>query len=129
MNSIRRFGVDHKPTSVNSLGINVLIVDENPTQRKLLRQILQAEGCGCIEAAEGAEALAVLERDQEEIIISEILIARIDGYWLCDALRKEPRFCHLPFVVYTDLSNGRKTLARYGRRRVYSKSGFGDYDR
>jgi nitrogen fixation negative regulator NifL len=82
--------------------MNTLIVDDNPTNLKLLRAQLEAEGYSVFEAADGVEALAVLERERIGAIISDILMPRMDGYRLCFEVRASERFCSIPFVIYSN---------------------------
>jgi PAS domain S-box-containing protein len=81
--------------------MNILIVDDNPTNLKLLRAQLEAEGHEVVCAPDGVEALKVLGRQRVEAIISDLLMPRMDGYGFCKEVRQHERFCHLPFIVYT----------------------------
>jgi CheY-like chemotaxis protein len=81
--------------------MNILAVDDTETNRKLLRTTLEAEGHHVLEAANGLDALAVLEREPVDAIISDILMPKMDGYQLCHELRRSERFKHIPFIHYT----------------------------
>ncbi|MEW6306880.1 MAG: response regulator [Verrucomicrobiota bacterium] len=81
--------------------MTILIVDDIATNLKLLRAQLEAEGMAVLEAADGVEALANLERAPVDAIISDILMPRMDGYRLCHEVRKSERWQALPFIVYT----------------------------
>ena len=81
--------------------MNILIVDDIPTNRKLLRVMLEAEGYTTLEAADGVEALQVLDRETVDAVISDILMPNMDGFRLCHEVRKSERFHALPFIVYT----------------------------
>jgi len=81
--------------------MNVLVVDDTVANRKLLRVQLEAEGHTVLEASDGVEALAVLDREPVEVIISDILMPNLDGFGLCLAVRKHERFNALPFIFYT----------------------------
>ena len=80
---------------------NVLIVDDNPTNRKLLREVLQAEGYATVEAEDGIEALSALEREPVDIIVSDVLMPNMDGYSLCSEVRRRPELKSLYFILYT----------------------------
>jgi signal transduction histidine kinase len=81
--------------------VNLLVVDDQPTNRKLLRAQLEAEGHVVLEAVDGVEALALLERERVDAVISDILMPRMDGYRLCHTVRQHPTFSALPIILYT----------------------------
>jgi PAS domain S-box-containing protein len=81
--------------------MNILIVDDNPTNLKLCHAMLEAEGLTVFDAADGVEALQVLEREKIDAVISDILMPRMDGYRLCYEVRKHERLKNLPFISYT----------------------------
>ena len=81
--------------------MRVLIVDDIETNRKLLRVNLEAEGLETFEASDGIEALMALEHQRADVIISDILMPHMDGYQLCQEIRKDNRFENLPFIFYT----------------------------
>jgi CheY-like chemotaxis protein len=72
--------------------MNILIVDDIATNRKLLCAILKAEGHRTVEAADGADALGVLKREEVDAIISDILMPRMDGYRFCYEVRASECF-------------------------------------
>jgi signal transduction histidine kinase len=81
--------------------MRILIVDDIETNRKLLRVNLEAEGFETFEAADGLEALAALQSKKAHAIISDILMPRMDGYRLCQEIRKDARLRGIPFIFYT----------------------------
>lgn len=81
--------------------MNILIVDDHPTNLTLLRAQLEAEGHTVVDAATGIEALAVLLRNPIDAVISDILMPGMDGYQLCHEIREHPDWRSLPFIVYT----------------------------
>jgi PAS domain S-box-containing protein len=81
--------------------VNVLIVDDQLINQKLLHATLEAEGHTVVEATNGVEALQLLESQPTDAIISDILMPRMDGYRLCSEVRKRKKFKHLPFIHYT----------------------------
>jgi two-component system, cell cycle sensor histidine kinase and response regulator CckA len=81
--------------------MNILIVDDHATPRKLLRTQLEAEGHGVVEAADGVEALQVLESKPQDAVVSDILMPNMDGFRLCLEVRKQPRFNAIPVILYT----------------------------
>jgi PAS domain S-box-containing protein len=81
--------------------LTILIVDDLPVNLKLLRAQLEGEGHTVVEAHNGVEALAVLDRQKADVIVSDILMPVMDGYRLCHEVRKSERFRHMPFIAYT----------------------------
>lgn len=82
--------------------MHVLIVDDHPTNRKLLRAQLEAGGLAVREAADGAAALALLEREPGiDAVVSDIQMPRMDGYRLCHQVRRHPAYAHIPFILYS----------------------------
>jgi len=81
--------------------MNLLIVDDHPTNLKLLRAQLEAEGHAVFEAHDGVDALALLERQRVDAVISDILMPRMDGYRFCYEIRKHTRLHDLPIILYT----------------------------
>jgi CheY-like chemotaxis protein len=72
--------------------MTVLIADDNATSCKLLRAVLEAEGHQVIEAADGVEALDLLERQPVDAIIADLLMPNLDGYRLCREVRQNERW-------------------------------------
>jgi diguanylate cyclase (GGDEF)-like protein/PAS domain S-box-containing protein len=83
----------------------VLVVDDHPINRKLLRAQLEAEGCSVLEAADGVDALQLLQRESVDGVISDILMPRMDGYRLCLEMRQSEHFAAVPCVLYTGTYN------------------------
>ena len=81
--------------------MNLLIVDDDPTSLKLLRAQLEAEGHAVFEAHDGVDALALLEHQRVDVVISDILMPRMDGYRLCHEIRKSDHLLNLPIILYT----------------------------
>ncbi|HEY6923237.1 MAG TPA: response regulator [Steroidobacteraceae bacterium] len=82
--------------------MNLLIVEDHPTSRKLLRVQLEAEGHGVVEAANGREALDTLARGAIDGIVSDILMPGMDGFRLCYEIRRAGTInAGIPIVLYT----------------------------
>ena len=81
--------------------MNILIVDDIETNRKLLRVTLEEEGHTTLEASDGVEALQILDRETVDAIISDILMPNMDGFRLCHELRQRDSLKHLPLIIYT----------------------------
>lgn len=67
--------------------LTILIVDDDPHIRELLRFYLQKEGYKVVEADDGEEALKLLEAERIQLAIVDIMMPNIDGYQLCAEIR------------------------------------------
>lgn len=67
----------------------ILVVDDDPHIRDVLRFALVREGYLVTEAADGRAALAAVERDAPDLIVLDILMPEMDGLEVCRAIRKD----------------------------------------
>ena len=83
---------DVQSPSPQALTAHCLVVDDDAQVRRSLARVIEAHGLSTVEAASGAEALAILERDGEvPIVISDINMAGMDGVtFLREALQRYP---------------------------------------
>lgn len=79
----------------------ILVVDDLPDGRALLETVLKGAGYDVVSAANGLEALERLKNEPVDIIISDILMPKMDGFQFCRAVRSDNRFNELPFIFYT----------------------------
>jgi CheY-like chemotaxis protein len=78
--------------------MRVLIVDDEPQYRLLLRNILQDEGYEVFDAADGDEALVKMSRVKVDMIISDVYMPMMDGVKLHRTIRSIPGYEKLPFL-------------------------------
>jgi signal transduction histidine kinase len=82
--------------------LTFLIADDFPGNLKLLRAGLEFEGHQVIEAANGMEALAVLDQQSVDAVISDILMPSMDGFRLCSEIRRSTKsYREIPLILYT----------------------------
>lgn len=67
--------------------IKIVIADDDPHIRELVRLFLEKEGYHVLEAADGEEALRVMEQDKADMVILDIMMPNMDGWELCRELR------------------------------------------
>jgi two-component system, cell cycle response regulator len=66
----------------------VLVVDDDEEDRKLITRILEYEGYATVTADSGAEAVAVAEEQEVHIVLLDLLMPGMDGYEVCQQIRK-----------------------------------------
>ncbi|MEK7864132.1 MAG: response regulator, partial [Chloroflexota bacterium] len=86
---------------------HVLVVDDSATTRSLVRSILESAGYDVAVAIDGADAWAQLQQTLPELIVSDVDMPRMDGFALCEAVRRSPRTRDLPIVLVTALGSDR----------------------
>lgn len=79
----------------------ILTVDDIEENRYYLKALLKASGHEVVEAKDGAEALNAALADPPNLVISDILMPRMDGFTLCQRWRGEPKLTRIPFIFYT----------------------------
>jgi CheY-like chemotaxis protein len=76
----------------------ILVVEDVPNILELLEVTLQFKGYPVVTAKNGQEALEVIEREHPALVITDILMPRMDGYALAHRLRNDPRTCSIPLI-------------------------------
>lgn len=82
-----------------ALACTVLVVEDNPTGRKLLRLVLEAEGYRVVEAFDGATALKRMERDPPDLVIQDLILPDIEGLELLRRIRALPGRARVPVLA------------------------------
>src|SRR3954471_9510377 len=83
----------------------VLVVDDVPANVKLLEARLSAEYFDVTTAHSGAEALAICERAECDIVLLDVMMPDMDGFEVCRRLKKNPATHHIPVVMVTALDH------------------------
>src|SRR5512139_3405089 len=78
--------------------MKILIVDDEPQYRILLRNILQDEGHEVLDAADGEEALGKMARLKVDLVVSDVYMPIMDGVKLHRTIRGIPGYEKLPFL-------------------------------
>ncbi len=81
--------------------MNVLIVDDQYINRYLLEKLLDGYGYSVLSTEDGTQALEKLRTEPVDLIISDILLPKMDGFQLCREVKKDPELARIPFVFYT----------------------------
>lgn len=85
--------------------VNILIVEDSPTQTKLLRLILEEKGYLIESAPNGVKALECVRHKKPDLVITDIIMPEMDGFALCKALKSDPHLKHIPVMLLTSLSD------------------------
>jgi CheY-like chemotaxis protein len=93
----------------------ILIVDDDPSTRFVLRLILERAGHEVLEASDGVKALEILSSDPlPDIVTSDLMMPMMSGFELVHRLRSEARTLAVPIVVVTSNPDAALSLASAG---------------
>jgi CheY-like chemotaxis protein len=76
----------------------ILVVEDIPNILELLEVTLRFKGYPVITACNGQEAMEVIERVRPALVITDILMPKMDGYALAQKLRTNPKTSHIPII-------------------------------
>jgi CheY-like chemotaxis protein len=79
----------------------ILIAEDKPGSRELIRTVLEDCGYEVSEAADGGEAVAEAERSQPDLVLLDLDMPVLNGYGVIRHLRRNARFKIIPFVALT----------------------------
>jgi DNA-binding response OmpR family regulator len=102
---------------------SVLIVDDEPMARTLLRLMLVRAGFNVSEAEDGFDALEKVKRSQPDVVLLDVMMPGMDGFSVCETLRNEEETAGLPVIMLsakTDLESINKGL-RAGATKYLTK--------
>jgi CheY-like chemotaxis protein len=93
----------------------VLVVDDDPSTRYLLGEMVQSAGYRPLLASNGSEALELVQKEPTSAILLDLVMPNMDGFELIRRIKTFPALCSIPILVLTgkDLTDQeRETLAR-----------------
>ena len=83
--------------------LNVMVVDDSPSVRRIVSNLIKAAGWKPLPAKDGLEALELLHASEEtpDVVLLDIEMPRMDGYELLSTLRAQSQYRDLPVVMLT----------------------------
>jgi CheY-like chemotaxis protein len=79
----------------------ILIVDDEPAVRILLRSALKALPVRILDASNGLEAMNLIEQEKPALVVTDYLMPDWDGLEVCQQIRKRPDLQHIKIVLIT----------------------------
>jgi signal transduction histidine kinase/DNA-binding response OmpR family regulator len=107
---------------------SVLVVEDNPENREMIRRQLTKSGWRVIEAENGRKALSALEEEQPSLILLDLMMPEMDGFEFVSELRQRQEWQSIPVIVLTakDLTQEDRQRLDGQIQRIYQK---GSYNR
>ena len=81
----------------------ILVVDDDPKDLKLIRDLLQVSGYKTIEATGGEQGIELAKAKKPDLILMDILMPKVDGYTACRAIKMDKATKAIPVVMLTSL--------------------------
>jgi len=88
-----------------TMGTTILVVDDAPINRELLRTYLLKEGYKVLEAEDGLKALDVLAREKVDLVLLDVMMPHLNGFATCARIKVMPRELFLPVILVTALDD------------------------
>ncbi|MGK5018894.1 response regulator [Janthinobacterium lividum] len=85
--------------------IEILIVEDSPTQAERLRRLIQSLHYNVRVAANGQLALAAIRERKPHLVLSDIVMPEMNGYDLCRAIKSDPTLRDIPVILVTSLND------------------------
>jgi CheY-like chemotaxis protein len=101
----------------------VLVIDDEPDVRWLLRLSLERAGHEVLLAEDGLRGVAMAQRQRPDAIVLDLMMPVMDGYGVLDVLRKDDRTSNVPIVMLTAkaLDDDRRRCEEAGATRFLTK--------
>jgi CheY-like chemotaxis protein/predicted regulator of Ras-like GTPase activity (Roadblock/LC7/MglB family) len=84
----------------------VLVVDDSLSVRKVVQRALESRRIEVLSAASGNEALDQIGRDAPDLIVCDVIMPDMDGYQICDFVKKHPTLSRTPVLLISGIVNG-----------------------
>lgn len=100
--------------------VQILVIEDQELNRKVVRIVLQSEGYDVLEATNADEGLRFLKQDDPVLILMDIALPGQSGEELTRQIKANPNWCNIPIIALT-------AAAMTGDRERILRSGCDDY--
>jgi len=97
--------MSHAKCEASPEATTVLIAEDSPTQAARLRWLLEENGFKVIAARDGAQAIAMAKEAHPSIIVSDVVMPKVNGYELCRAIKADPALDQIGIILLTTLAS------------------------
>lgn len=94
--------------------MTIVIVEDNIDLRAFLKNTLSGT-YSCYEAGDGKEGYELIARIIPDIVISDVVMPKMDGYELCEKIKENNKTCHIPVILLTANNASDHIIAGYDR--------------
>ena len=83
----------------------ILVVEDSPTQAQQLLYLLEQAGYETRSAADGVAGLELARSETPSLVLTDVVMPRMDGYTLCRTMKNDPGFHDTPVILLTSLTS------------------------
>lgn len=125
--SLKEEGLGAALLNLNEQVTTIVIVDDNPNDRRLIRRLLQSyKNYRVYEARDGAEGLTVVRDRKPDLVVCDLTMPEMDGFTFLEQIKSDPEIAHIPVIVVSAkalTARDRKILSDHSES-VWTKGGF-----
>jgi len=77
----------------------ILVIEDNPSARRLVSYTLEREGYEVLSAGNGVEGLRMAREENPDLLVLDVMLPGLDGFELCHRLRTDPQTAKLPILM------------------------------
>ncbi|BAB76768.1 two-component response regulator [Trichormus variabilis NIES-23] len=113
MELVEIISVKNNARGVLSMPLTILVVDDDLGTRLSISDYLELSGYSVITANDGQEALTMVEAYHPDLIVTDIVMPRMNGYELVRRVRQQPPFRLLPVILLTARTRTQERILGY----------------
>ena len=122
-------GVEYRVPPAQNVGVSgsaegrILVVDDDPENREMLKRRLQKQGYTVVEAEDGLQAMNTLRNGEIELVLLDLIMPGIDGYQVLTRMKSDDRMSGIPVIMISalDQENGIARCIELGAEDYLSK--------
>ena len=89
----------------NSPGRKRLIIEDSKTTSVVLKEVLEREGHTVLTAGDGVTGIALARREKPDLILLDLLLPKLNGYEVCNAIKRDNNTRHIPILVISTMDS------------------------
>ncbi len=79
----------------------ILVVDDSPTEQKIVASLLSKKGYTIVTASDGEEAIATAKKEKPDLVVLDVVMPKKNGFQVCRALKTSPDTQALKIILLT----------------------------
>jgi len=87
--------------------INILLVDDSTTQRRIIQRSLEKQGYNVFTAGDAITGVNMVYQEPPDLIISDVIMPELNGYQFCRIVKNDPALSNIPIILLTSLGQKR----------------------